>query len=68
MCTNQRPIYGNIQMLIEGLFSILILNLLKLFKLFRISFPYFLKLHVQGVSPPDRQTLRGDSRHEDKHY
>ena len=24
--------------------------------------------HIQGVLLPDRQTLRGDSRHEDKHY
>ena len=23
---------------------------------------------IQGVLLPDRQTLRGDSRHEDKHY
>ena len=25
-------------------------------------------MHIQGVLLPDRQTLRGDSRHEDKHY
>ena len=25
-------------------------------------------VHIQGVLLPDRQTLRGDSRHEDKHY
>ena len=24
--------------------------------------------NIQGVLLPDRQTLRGDSRHEDKHY
>ena len=25
------------------------------------------EIHIQGVLLPDRQTLRGDSRHEDKH-
>ena len=25
-------------------------------------------LYIQGVLLPDRQTLRGDSRHEDKYY
>ena len=25
-------------------------------------------VHIQGVLLPDRQTLRGDSRHEHKHY
>ena len=25
-------------------------------------------VYIQGVLLPDRQTLRGDSRHEDKHY
>ena len=25
-------------------------------------------LFIQGVLLPDRQTFRGDSRHEDKHY
>ena len=31
---------------------------------------YSPKLHniIQGVLLPDRQTLRSDSRHEDKHY
>ena len=26
------------------------------------------RMHIQGVFLPDPQTLRGDSRHEDKHY
>ena len=25
-------------------------------------------IYIQGVLLPNRQTLRGDSRHEDKHY
>ena len=25
-------------------------------------------MYIQDVSLPDRQTLSGDSRHEDKHY
>ena len=25
-------------------------------------------IYIEGVLLPDRQTLRGDSRHEDKHY
>ena len=25
-------------------------------------------VYIQGVLLPDQQTLRGDSRHEDKHY
>ena len=35
------------------------------------SYQYDIKLlrkTIQGVLLPDQQTLRGDSRHEDKHY
>ena len=27
-----------------------------------------LQVYIQGDSLPDQQTLRGDSRHENKHY
>ena len=29
---------------------------------------YYTYTHIQSVLLPDRQTLRGDSRHENKHY
>ena len=35
--------------------------------LFKVLFNHTL-LYIQSVLLPDRQTLRGDSRHEDKHY
>ena len=41
---------------------------LKSFQTFLWKENYFTYTFIEGVLLPDRQTLRGDSRHEDKHY